>query len=219
MLDSITSILEALWHQDFNALLKPGSDLFIYLFIATLIFLESGFIPAAPFPCDSVIILSGTLAAVNVVEPTVMFGLIVISAAIGSWLAFLQGSWLNRLPFVQNWVNKVSPDKLQTVDKLLSRHGLIALFIARFVPIVRPLLPLMMGMRVKDTSKFHYFSWLSAILWTLMLFGLGYLLPALPKSIGKLVTMLIIIAPLITLCLALLSWLYIKLKLKFKSKT
>ena len=66
---------------------------------------------------------------------------------------------------------------------LLGKHGLIALFCARFIPVVRSLLPLMMGLRVHRVSKFHYFAWLSAILWTLLLCGLGLLLPLLPHQI------------------------------------
>lgn len=107
MLDSICTVLTALWHQDFTTLMAPGSATLIYLCVGTLILLESGFIPAAPLPCDSVVILSGTLAAVGVVEPWVIFTLIMSCAAIGSWLASLQGMWLNRLPLVQRWVQSV----------------------------------------------------------------------------------------------------------------
>ncbi|KHD25285.1 membrane protein [Vibrio caribbeanicus] len=161
MLDSITSILFALWNQDFSVLQSPGSAVFIYAIVASLIFLESGFIPAAPFPCDSVVVLSGTLAAVGV---------------------------------------------------LLTRHGLVALFSARFIPVVRSLLPLMMGMRAQQVKRFHYFSWLSAILWTLLLCSFGMLLPTLPETISKYITVGLMAAPVITLCVAILSMTVIKLR-------
>ncbi len=45
---------------------------------------------------------------------------------------------------------------MQTVDKLLIRHGIVALFAARFIPVVRPLLPLMMGFRIKEPSAFLF---------------------------------------------------------------
>lgn len=50
MFDSMMGVLLAFWHQDFSALMAPGSAGIIYIVVATLIFLESGFIPAAPFP-------------------------------------------------------------------------------------------------------------------------------------------------------------------------
>jgi membrane protein DedA with SNARE-associated domain len=203
MFDSIIQVLSAFWHQDFTALMAPGGAGLVYFVVAALIFLESGFIPAAPFPCDSVVVLSGTLAAVGV----------------GSWAAYLQGKWLNRLPKVQGWVSAVPQKRLEQVDVLLSKHGLIALFCARFIPVVRSLLPLMMGLRVKRISKFHYFAWLSAILWTLILCGFGLLLPLLPENMSKAITMLLMAAPIITLVIGVLSFLFVKARRAFcKSK-
>lgn len=212
MLDSISTILMALWHQDFAALLAPGSATLIYMVVGGLILLESGFIPAAPFPCDSVVVLSGTLAAVGVLNPLAILAVIIICAALGSWLAYLQGRWLNRLPRVQSWVNAVPSNRLATVDKLLMRHGLVALFTARFIPVVRSLLPLMMGMRVSEAPKFHYFSWLSAILWTFLLVGIGFSLPSLPEPISKAVTMGLMAAPVITLTIAVSSAIIFKVR-------
>ena len=205
MLDAILSVLIALWNQDFSILQNPESALMIYCVVGALIFLESGFIPAAPFPCDSVVVLSGTLAAVGVLNPIVILLLICTCAALGSWVAYLQGAWLNRLPKVQGWVKAVPQNRLDQVDALLGKHGLVALFSARFIPVVRSLLPLMMGMRARTVVKFHYFSWLSAILWTLLLCSFGMLLPSLPESISKYITAGLMAAPVITLCAALSS--------------
>jgi len=212
MLDAILSVLIALWNQDFSILQNSESALMIYCVVGALIFLESGFIPAAPFPCDSVVVLSGTLAAVGVLNPIAILLLICICAALGSWAAYLQGAWLNRLPKVQGWVKAVPQNRLDQVDTLLGKHGLVALFSARFIPVVRSLLPLMMGMRARTVVKFHYFSWLSAILWTLLLCSFGMLLPLLPESISKYITAGLIAAPVITLCAALSSIIVIKLR-------
>ena len=212
MLDAILSVLIALWNQDFSILQNPESALMIYCVVGALIFLESGFIPAAPFPCDSVVVLSGTLAAVGVLNPVAILLLICTCAALGSWAAYLQGAWLNRLPKVQGWVKAVPQNRLDQVDALLGKHGLVALFSARFIPVVRSLLPLMMGMRARTVVKFHYFSWLSAILWTLLLCSFGMLLPSLPESISKYITAGLMAAPVITLCAALSSIIVIKLR-------
>ena len=62
MLDAFVSILGALWHQDFVALQNPESVIMIYFCLTFLIWLESAFLPAAPLPCDSIVILSGTVS-------------------------------------------------------------------------------------------------------------------------------------------------------------
>ncbi|MBV7297449.1 DedA family protein [Enterovibrio paralichthyis] len=205
MFEAIQEVLIALWHQDFDTLLAPGSAVLIYIIVAVLIGMESGFLPAAPLPCDSVVVLVGTLAAVGVLTPAIAFPLLIIAASVGSWLAFLQGRWLNKLPLVQSWLDKVPEKNMKTVDALLRQHGLVALFAARFIPGVRSIVPMMMGMRVKDAPRFHYFCWLSATLWVCLLSGVGFLLPSLPDTLSRAVTMGLMAAPVITLCAAIMT--------------
>ncbi|KXF82639.1 DedA family protein [Enterovibrio coralii] len=212
MFENIQEVLVALWHQDFNALLAPGSAVFIYLIITAFIGLESGFLPAAPLPCDSIVVLSGTLAAVGVLHPVVAVLLLVFAASIGSWLAFCQGRWLNRLPRVSRWLSQVPPSTLKNVDTLLNRHGLIALFCARFVPGARSITPMMMGARLHDASRFHWFSWPSATLWVCLLSGIGFLLPALPEPLSRVATTGLILAPVVSITIPILALLVMRFK-------
>jgi len=206
MFDSFISILTALWQQDFTVLQNPASMTMIYFCLILFIWLESAFIPAAPLPCDSVVILAGSLAAANVISYPVIVAGLIMAAAIGSQLAFLQGRWLHKFPTIQKWINAVPAHRLQTVDSLLTKHGLIALFVARFIPVVRPLLPLMMGLRMQQASRFHYFAWMSAIIWILLLTGFGYSLSFLPEKLSKYITMALMAAPVITLAIAVCSF-------------
>lgn len=215
MLDSISTVLSALWHHNLTELQAPGIAIWIYIIVGTLILLESALIPAAPLPCDSVVILSGSLAEIGILHTGYIFSIIFICAATGSLLAFIQGRWLNRLPRVQSWVHSVPSQRLETVDKLLTRHSFVALFMARFIPVVRPLLPLMMGMRIRKVGHFYSPAWSSAFVWSVLLVGFGYMLPKLPDPISKAMTMILMAAPVITLCIGLTSWLVIYLKGKF----
>ena len=205
MLDSFVSIFLALWHQDFVALQNPESMVMIYVCLTFVIWLESAFLPAAPLPCDSVVILAGTLGAMGVIDFKLIVLLLILASAIGSWFAYIQGRWLDHLPTVKGWVDKVPPNRMQTVDNLLNRHGVIALFVARFIPVVRSLLPLMMGLRVKNQTRFFRFAGLSATAWVLLLTGLGYMLTLLPENMARIVTMVLMIAPFATLAIAIAS--------------
>ncbi|MGS0680544.1 DedA family protein [Shewanella sp. 125m-7] len=205
MLDSFVSVITALWQQDFALLQSPGSAVMIYLCIFTLIWLESALLPAAPMPCDSVVILSGSLAAAGIISLPMAFAALVVAGATGSWIAFIQGRWLHKLPKIQRWIDAVPEKRMKTVDNLLNKHGLLALFTARFIPVVRPLLPLMMGLHLKNVAHFHYFSWLSAASWSGLLLGFGYALSYLPENIARIVTMVLMVAPFITLAIAIVS--------------
>lgn len=205
MLDSFVSIFSALWHQDFAALQNPESIVMIYFCVTFVIWLESAFLPAAPLPCDSIVILAGTLGAMGIIDFKLIVFLLIVASAIGSWLAYLQGRWLDHLPKVKRWVDMVPSNRMQTVDRLLIRHGIVALFAARFIPVVRPLLPLMMGFRIKNQAHFFRFAWLSATAWVLLLTGLGYLLTLLPENVARVTTMILMVAPFLTLGIAIIS--------------
>ncbi len=206
MLDATQDVLIAIWNQDFDALLSPGSAVLIYILVTLFIGLESSFLPAAPLPCDSIVVLVGTLSAVGVLNPFLAFALLIIAASVGSWLAYLQGRWLNKLPVVRGWLMKVPESNMRLVDNLLGRHGLIALFVARFVPGVRSLVPMVMGIRLHQVQRFHYFAWCSATLWIALLAGVGFVLPSLPDTVSRVATMVLMAAPIVTLCAAIITF-------------
>ncbi|MDA9557402.1 DedA family protein [Vibrio sp.] len=211
-MDSVFQTFLELINQDFSALMTPEKALLIYIIVSLLVFLESGLLPAAPLPCDSVVILTGMLMASGVLDPIIMGSLIVIAAALGSWVAYLQGKWLNKLPKVQRWIKKVPQKRLDQIDVLTTKHGLVALFSARFVAVARSLLPLMMGLRKNKIGKFQWFSWLSALLWMVILCGAGWLIHLLPDHLSKLVMMGLMAAPIITLVGASLSVIVVKIR-------
>ncbi len=104
-------IFSALWQQDLAALQNPESIVMIYFCVTFVIWLESAFLPAAPLPCDSIVILAGTLGAMGIIDFKLIVFLLIVYAAIGSWLAYLQGRWLDHLPKVKRWVDMVPPHR------------------------------------------------------------------------------------------------------------
>lgn len=104
-LDSVLSIFSALWHHDAFAL-QNVNLLLLYFCLALLIFLESGFLPAAPLPCDSVIVLSGSLAATGVLQLHWVLITLFLAGWLGSLVAFYQGSQLKHWRIINNWLAK-----------------------------------------------------------------------------------------------------------------
>ncbi|ENM5742622.1 DedA family protein [Vibrio metoecus] len=204
-MDSILSIFSALWHHDVFAL-QQVNLLLLYLCLGLLIFLESGFLPAAPLPCDSVIILSGSLAAAGILQLHWVLITLCMAGWLGSLIAFYQGAQLKHWNIINRWLAKVPDKQLKTTDKLMRRYGLIALFFGRFFPVVRSLLPMVMGLRngVKPL-QFISASAISALFWIVSLVGAGFGISMLPTKLEQLATKLLMIAPVLTLVLAILT--------------
>ncbi|ASU24296.1 DedA family protein [Vibrio qinghaiensis] len=203
VMNTFLSIFSALWHQDLFALQQVDLSL-LYLCIGLLIFVESAFIPAAPLPCDSVIVLCGSLAAVGVLNLYAIIGVLVFAGWLGSAIAFYQGHQLKEWRLVSTWLNKVSEKQWRTTDNLIQRYGLLAMFMGRFLPVVRSLLPMVIGLRNAVTpTRFLLVSPLSALAWILFLVGSGFGISLLPDKLAKIANHALILAPLMTLLIAI----------------
>ncbi|MCG3729059.1 DedA family protein [Vibrio cincinnatiensis] len=204
-MSALLSIFSALWHQDLLALQQVDLSL-LYLCVGLLIFVESAFIPAAPLPCDSVIVLCGSLAALGILNLYIMIGVLVLAGWLGSAAAFSQGHQLKEWRVVSVWLDKVSDKQWQTTDRLIQKYGLLAMFFARFIPVVRSLLPMVMGLRNAVLPfRFLLISPWSALTWILFLIFSGYGISLLPDNLSKIANQLLMLAPMVTLFIALSS--------------
>nr|WP_269134691.1 DedA family protein [Vibrio cincinnatiensis] len=202
---ALLSIFSALWHQDLLALQQVDLSL-LYLCVGLLIFVESAFIPAAPLPCDSVIVLCGSLAALGILNLYIIIGVLVLAGWLGSAAAFYQGHQLKEWRVVSIWLGKVSDKQWQTTDRLIQKYGLLAMFFARFIPVVRSLLPMVMGLRNAVLPfRFLLTSPWSALTWILFLIFSGYGISLLPDNLSKIANQLLMLAPMVTLFIALSS--------------
>ncbi len=78
------------------------------------------------------------------------------------------------------------------------------MFMGRFLPVVRSLLPMVMGLRNAVTpTRFLLVSPLSALAWILFLVGSGLGISLLPDKLAKIANHALILAPLMTLLIAI----------------
>nr|WP_254617907.1 DedA family protein [Vibrio metschnikovii] len=205
IVNTLLSIFSALWHQDLIALQHIDLSL-LYLCIGLLIFVESAFLPAAPLPCDSIVILCGSLAAVGILNLYAVIGVLIIAGWLGGAMAFYQGHQLKEWRMVASWLGKVPAKQWDTTDRLIHKYGLLAMFMARFLPVVRSLLPMVMGLRnAISPTRFLLVTPLSAIAWVLFLVFSGYGVSLLPDNLSKIANHILILAPLMTLLIGVVS--------------
>ncbi|PPI88508.1 DedA family protein [Candidatus Pantoea edessiphila] len=213
------TLLHALWQKDYNTLSDPAVIWLIYGILFIIIFLENGLLPAAFLPGDSLLILVGVLIGKGIVSFPLIIVTLTIAAGLGYWMSYMQGKWLGNTAIVQKWLSQL-PDKYhQKAHNLFYRHGLAALLIGRFIAFVRTLLPTIAGMSGLNNIRFQFFSWISALLWVVILTTMGLVLSKTQIFIhyeDKLMFLLILL-PLVLLFFGLVS-LIIMLYRKRKSK-
>ncbi|WP_153913963.1 DedA family protein [Shewanella sp. TC10] len=165
-------ILQSIWHQDFDALLEMTTVHYLMLILALILFLESSFV-FLPLPGDGLVLFVGGLVGLGVVEFNYALILLTIAAGLGSIIAYLQGRWLSHHPIVTKVENGLPDNTLDRASNLLEKYGFLALFFSRFIPFVRVLTPMLMGIRKLGIKRTMLMSFTSALIWSFSLLMVG----------------------------------------------
>lgn len=179
-------------HLDPVAIVKTGS----YLGIALVIFMESGIFLGLFFPGDSLLFIAGLLSATGFLEIKLLI-LIVVGAAI---LGDTAGYWFGRRIGVNFFAREDSylfkKKYVVIAQKFFLDYGGRAIILARFVPMVRTITPILAGIGSMKYTRFISYNAFGGIVWGAGMTSLGYLLGStipnsehyvLPLSIGIIV--------------------------------
>ena len=155
----------ALWINQYGTL--------TYGFIALILFCETGLVIAPFLPGDSLLFAAGSLFAGSSlnVHLLVIFGIIAVFC--GDNVNYAVGRYLGNPLFTQK-SHFLKPKYLTKTHLFLERYGLYAIFLARFVPIVRTYVPFACGMGYLRYQRFFIISLLAAVVWITLLIYLGY---------------------------------------------
>lgn len=146
----------------------------IYLVVAGLLVAESGFGIGFFVPGELAVILGGVLAREHRVDIVVMV-LVADAAAIGSYLI---GYGLGRaiLPWVLEHTRLGRHPMIQRGRDQLARRGGPAVFIARFVVVIRAVMPALAGLSDLRLRTFVVFDIAGGLVWATFYTLLGYAL-------------------------------------------
>jgi membrane protein DedA with SNARE-associated domain len=103
-----------------------------------------------------------------------------LAAGIGSVLAYWQGQALHGTRFMGHVERMIPEGSLPRASRLLDRYGFWAMFVSRFIPFVRVLTPMLMGVSRLHLLRVAVASFASAFLWSLVLSMAGKMVMATP---------------------------------------
>jgi membrane protein DedA with SNARE-associated domain len=206
-MEIISSLMHALWQQDYETLANPSLVWTLYIVLFTIIFLENGLLPAAFLPGDSLLILVGVLIAKGAMSFPLTLVLLTTAASLGCWLSYIQGRWLGNSRVVQGWLAHLPVQYHERAHQLFYRHGLSALLVGRFLAFVRTLLPTIAGLSGLSNARFQFFNWISAFLWIAILTSLGYAIGKTPlfRKYEDQLMLCLMLLPLLLLVVGLLG--------------
>lgn len=155
---------------------------FAVLGVAALIFAETATILGSFLPGDSLLFLMGlTLSTVLTNIPVIpVMGLIFFAAVLGSEVGFWIGHKFGPKVFNRDdtwFFNKKVVEKSQQFYK---HYGARAIVLARFIPVLRALVPLTVGMSNFGWRRYLKYNIAGGVLWVGGLITAGYFLGTIP---------------------------------------
>jgi membrane-associated protein len=151
-----------------------------------VIFLESGVLPV-PFPGDSLLFIAGFFASTKVhsSDPHLNLGLVVIGAFLAAVAGSQVGYWIGKLFGTALFKPDARIFKTKYLDQahaFFEERGDRAVVIARFIPFVRTIVPMIAGAGRMTQRRFFAANVIGAALWAGGITLLGFFLG---KQIGQ----------------------------------
>jgi membrane-associated protein len=156
----------------------------VYVTLAIIFFSETGLVFMAFLPGDSLLFVSGAVAALPQAQAKglnvhLLIIVVTTAAVLGNTVNYALGAWLGKKVYdgTIRWIDQAA---LKKTHDFYERHGGKTVMIARFVPVVRSFAPLVAGASGMDFRKFQLFNVLGAAVWVVLLVYGGYLFGNVP---------------------------------------
>lgn len=170
----IASLFDWLIHLNTHLLaFSQQHGAWIYVLLFAIIFIETGLVVFPFLPGDSLLFISGTLAAGGAFPLAYVMPLLMLAAILGDAVNFAIGSRFGHRIESRHW-RWPKPEHLRMTHEFFDRHGGKTIFIARFIPIIRTLAPFVAGMGGMRYARFAAWNVSGAVVWVGALTAAGY---------------------------------------------
>jgi membrane-associated protein len=175
------AIIEFLIHIDQNlATTVDQYGFWTYFILFVIIMLETGLVVAPFLPGDSLLFVSGAMAATGTLDIYWLFIVFAVAAIMGDTINYWMGNYLGLMVIMKRFPNLIKKEYVTRTYGYFEKYGGKTIFIARFIPIVRTVAPFLAGVGSMNYRRFLIFNIAGAAVWTLVVVISGYLLGKAP---------------------------------------
>lgn len=180
-------MLESIWTFIIDFVSKPDQVLisiiekynnWVYVFLFAIIFAETGLIVASflmPFlPGDALIFTIGLLAQEESLNIWIVIPLLMFAAVLGDNVNYYVGKRFGDYIMNSEKDRFIKKKHIEKAKDFFDKNGKNSIIIARFVPVVRTIVPFLCGSTKVKYSTFLTFSIIGAFLWVGVIGLLGY---------------------------------------------
>lgn len=140
-----------------------------------IVFAESGIPFCFFFPGDSLLFTAGFLASQQFLNLWILAGGTFIAAIAGNMLGYEIGRRVGFRLFSKGDTRFIKTKHLEMTRRFYDKHGIMAVVLARFMPIVRTFTPFLAGMVNMPYRRFLALTVAGAVVWGIGMCGAGFL--------------------------------------------
>ena len=171
----IDSIITLFLHIDQNMVsVIQEYGIWTYLILFFIIFFETGFVIFPFLPGDSLLFVGGAAAAGGMLDIGTLLIAIILGAVIGDTVNYWIGNYVGLHLFLERFPTLVKKEYIDRTYGFFEKYGGAAIFIARFVPLVRTFAPFLAGVGSMHYQRFLFYNALGGICWALGFVMAGY---------------------------------------------
>jgi membrane-associated protein len=167
-----------------------------YGILFIVIFIETGLVIMPFLPGDSLLFAAGTFAALGSLNIGFLILLLIGAAFLGDTVNYSIGRYLGEGAYKIKWIKKEYFDKTHA---FFEKHGGKAIFLARFVPIIRTFAPFVAGIGKMSYSYFVTYNLVGGVVWVALFTFTGYFfgnIPFVRKNFEYVIVVIILISVL-----------------------
>ena len=171
--------------------------IFLLMFV---VFAETGLLIGFFLPGDSLIFVSGMFCSTQPellgVGIVLLIPLLIFSAVLGNMTGYWFGKKVGPALFKREDSLIFKKRYLEATRAFYDRHGVRALVLGRFLPIIRTFAPILAGAIVLDFKKFMFYNVVGAVAWITSMGLCGYFLGKIKwveENVGWIVLFLIVV--------------------------
>ena len=147
-----------------------------YSGLFAIVFAESGLFFGFFLPGDSLLFTAGFIASTGKLEILILIPLLFAAAVLGDNVGYAFGRRIGPALFTKKESRFFKPAHVTHAHQFFLRHGKKAVFLARFLPIVRTFVPIIAGVATMPRKEFMTYNIFGGAVWVIGLLTFGYVL-------------------------------------------
>jgi membrane-associated protein len=206
-MEILAQVWEIVMHLDVHlAEFVAAHGAWVYALLFVIVFIETGLVIWPFLPGDSLLFVTGAIAAAGGMDIGLVMAVLIAAALTGDNVNYAVGRWVGPRVFHYEESRWFSPKHLARAHAFYEKHGGKTIILARFIPIVRTYVPFVAGIGSMPYPRYIGWCVAGAAIWVVSLCSAGYFFGNLP-IVKKNLSVVIVLIVLISISPGVFAWL------------